>query len=338
MKLPKLLVIGGAGYIGSVLAGRALTAGHSVRVLDNLTFGGESLLPWMSHPAFEFCKGDLRNRDDVIAALDGVEAVVLLAAIVGDPACAAEPDLARAVNRDGARQAYDLACEEKVGRFVMASTCSNYGRMDDPDGLVDEDSPLRPVSLYAELKVELEKYLLSHSTPTTTPIVLRFATAYGLSPRPRFDLTVNEFSKELALGRSLEIFGEQFWRPYAHVDDLSRACLEVIAADHDLVAGQAFNVGRTDENYQKGTLVTMILEQLPEAEALVSYVQRDEDPRDYRVRFDKIENTLGWRTEHTVAGGIKEIIRAVRLGVVGDPNSPAYRNVPTAAAVRKEQD
>jgi len=186
---------------------------------------------------------------------------------------------------------------------------------------------LRPVSLYAERKVDFEQYLLSHPAPTATPVVLRFATAYGLSPRPRFDLTVNEFSKELALGRPLEIFGEQFWRPYAHVDDLSQACLEVIATENDLVAGQAFNVGCTRDNYQKGTLVTMILEQLPEAERLVSYVQRDEDPRDYRVRFEKIERVLGFRTERTVADGIREIVRAVRLGIIGDPDSPVYRNV-----------
>ena len=333
-----LLIIGGAGYIGSVLVARALKTGHSVRVLDNLTFGGESLLPWMSHPSFEFQKGDLRNRADVDHTLDGIDAVILLAAIVGDPACAAEPDRARAVNRDGARQAYDLACRHRVKRFVFASTCSNYGRMDDPNGMVDEDSPLRPVSLYAELKVDFEEYMLNHNAPATTSIVLRFATAFGLSPRPRFDLTVNEFAKELALGRPLEIFGEQFWRPYAHVDDLSQACLEVIAAKNELVAGQAFNVGSTRENYQKGTLVTMILEQLPEAEQFVSYVQRDEDPRDYRVRFEKIQRILGFQTERTVVDGIAEIIQAVRSGIISNPDSPTYRNARTEASQTEEKD
>ncbi len=322
-----VLIIGGAGYIGSVLTARALHAGHNVRVLDNLTYGGESLLPAMSHPSFEFQKGDLRSREDLRAALEDIDAVVLLAAIVGDPACAATPELARAVNRDGARLAFDLACDHGVKRFVFASTCSNYGHMDDPEGMVDETSPLRPVSLYAELKVDFEKYLLDRPAPTAMPVVLRFATAFGLSPRPRFDLTVNEFTKELALGRRLEVFGEQFWRPYAHVDDLSQACLEVIAAKGEAVAGQAINVGCTDENYQKGTLVTMILEQLPEAERLVSYVHRDEDPRDYRVRFDKIQRLLGFQTKRTVTDGITEIVRAVRLGIISAPDSPAYRNV-----------
>ena len=323
----KILIIGGAGYIGSALCGQALFEGHQVRVLDNLTFGGESLLPCLAHPQFEFIKGDIRHRGDVTEAVSGMDAVILLAAIVGDPACAAQPDLARSINHDGARLAFDLSREHDVKRFVFASTCSNYGRMEDPEGFVVETSPLRPVSLYAELKVEFEQYLMAQASGYLTPIVLRFATAFGLSPRPRFDLTVNEFSKELALGRRLDIFGRQFWRPYAHIEDLGWACLNVLEADRDKVAGQAFNVGSTAENFQKGTLIEMILERLPQARELVSYVEKDEDPRDYRVDFTKIESTLGFKASRTVRSGIEEVIAAVQSGMISNPDDPRYRNV-----------
>ncbi len=156
-----ILVTGGAGYIGSVLTGLLLARGYTVRVLDKLTFGGTSLLPHLPSPNFEFVKGDICREPDVLTALSGIDAVVHLAAIVGDPACAKFPDEAKRTNKDGSELLSRLAIENGVERFVFASTCSNYGKMDDPDGFVDESSPLRPVSLYAELKVGFEKHLMN---------------------------------------------------------------------------------------------------------------------------------------------------------------------------------
>lgn len=320
-----LLITGGAGYIGSVLTGQALASGRRVRVLDNFRFGGQGLLAWQGHPNLDIVKADLTRARDVIAAVDGVSEIVHLAALVGDPACQVEPELAAQVNRDGSIFLFETARTRGVRRFVFASTCSNYGRMEDSDGWVDETSMLQPVSHYARLKVEVENYLLEQDSDVTATI-LRFATAYGLSARPRFDLTVNEFTRDLVLERKLEVFGEQFWRPYCHTRDLAASCLAVIEATADTVDRQAFNVGTDAENYQKQTLVGLVLAQAPQAAKLVDYVRRDEDPRDYRVRFGKIRNTIGFRPRMTVPEGIAEIAWAIREGIIKDPFSKAYRN------------
>jgi nucleoside-diphosphate-sugar epimerase len=269
----RVLVSGGAGYIGSVLVRILLEEGYNVRVLDNLMYGGDAIVDLLDHDRFEFFHGDIRNEDDVRKALVDVNSVAHLAAIVGDPACAENPDLTRSINLDGTKLLYQLSNEMGVEKFVFASTCSNYGKMSDSDSYVNEDSELAPVSLYAETKVEIEKFLLGHDrTKTVTqPTCLRFSTVYGLSSRLRFDLTVNEFTKELALGRELVVFGEQFWRPYCHVRDLSRSVLAVIEAAEDKVAFDVFNVGDTSENYQKGMIVDEILKVIPEGN--VKYVQ-----------------------------------------------------------------
>jgi nucleoside-diphosphate-sugar epimerase len=320
-----LLITGGAGYIGSVLTGQALATGYRVRALDCFRFGGESLLAWQGHPNLEIVKGDITHAEDVVSAVDGATMIVHLAAIVGDPACQSEPELAAQVNRDGSIFLFETARTRGVKRFVFASTCSNYGRMENSDGWVDESSELRPISLYARTKVEFEKHLLEQDTELCRT-VLRFATAYGLSPRPRFDLTVNEFTRDLVTGRRLEVFGEQFWRPYCHTRDLAAACLAVLNADSRAVDKEAFNVGSDSENYQKRTLIQLILNQVPEAAGLVEYVRRDEDPRDYRVRFGKIRGTLGFRPAMTVPDGIGEIGLAVREGWIRDPYRSIYRN------------
>lgn len=329
---PLVLVTGAAGYIGSVLIGILLDGGYSVRGLDNLMFGGQGLLAYLNRPGFAFVDGDIRDAETVRHALDGVSAVVHLAAIVGDPACKAEPDLARDVNGTGARLVADCAVDTGVRRFVFASTCSNYGKMPDPAGYVDETTPLNPVSLYAELKVAFEEYLLSLAPDVMETTCLRFATVYGLSPRPRFDLTVNEFTRDLTLGRTLEIYGERFWRPYCHVSDLARACVLAIEAPREAVAGEAFNVGDTRENYQKKGLAQMIVEQVPESSGLVKYVDRVDDPRDYRVRFGKIRRSLGFQIERRVPDGIREIIEAIRSGLIPDPYDRMYTNRRTVSS------
>ena len=158
------------------------------------------------------------------------------------------------------------------------------------------------------------------------PTSLRFSTVYGLSPRPRFDLTVNEFTRELVLGEELVVFGEQFWRPYCHVRDLARSALAVLDAPREAVAFDVFNVGSSDENYRKQRIVELILEQVPGGR--VRYVHKEEDPRDYRVSFEKIRRQLGFRITRTVPDGIREIKRVLELGFLPDPYAPKYANVP----------
>ena len=321
-----VLVSGGAGYIGSVLVRLLLAEGYSVKVIDNLSFGGVPIIDLLNDENFTFVKGDVRHEDDLRHALKGVDQAVHLAGIVGDPACAKQPELARAVNLDGSRLFYRLANETGIQRFVFASTCSNYGKMEDPESYVSEESLLAPVSLYAETKVEIERFLLDQPrSMTCKPTSLRFSTVYGLSPRPRFDLTVNEFTKELALGRELVVFGEQFWRPYCHVVDLCRSVITVLKAREEKVAFNVFNVGDTSENYQKQMIVDEIVKQIPDAK--IQYVKKDEDPRDYRVSFEKITEELGFSITKKVPDGISQIFQVVRDGFIPDPDKQEYRNI-----------
>ena len=326
MENQKVLVTGGAGYIGSVLVGLLLEKGYKVRVLDRLMFGGESLLNYFNNSNFEFIKGDVRNQSDIEKAMVGISAVAHLAAIVGDPACAKDEELTKSTNLKGAKLVYDIANKNDVKQFVFSSTCSNYGKMEDSNSFVIETSKLAPVSLYAETKVEFEKYLLNQDKNNICkPTVLRFSTVYGLSQRPRFDLTVNEFTKELALGRELVIFGEQFWRPYCHVVDLARAVIAVIEADNIKVEFEVFNVGDTSENYTKGMLVEEISKQIPSAK--IKYVEKNEDPRDYRVNFDKIKNILGYKITKTVPEGIAQIKQVVQNDFFNNPDDSKYKNI-----------
>lgn len=322
----KVLVTGGAGYIGSVLTRQLLEKGYNVRVLDSLMYGGEPIIDMLNYPNFEFVKGDIRNRADVEKALEGIDCVAHLAAIVGDPACAKQPELANSTNLEGSKLLYDVANKMGASKFVFASTCSNYGKMDDPNEYVTEESKLAPVSLYAETKVATEQYLLSQPQDNNCkPTCLRFSTVYGLSLRPRFDLTVNEFTKELALGRELVVFGEQFWRPYCHVYDLARSVVTVIEAEEEKVAFDVFNVGSTKENYQKKMLVDEVSKIIPDAQ--IKYVAKNEDPRDYRVSSDKIKNRLGFEPLFTVPDGIKQIKKVLDDGFIINPDDNKYKNV-----------
>jgi nucleoside-diphosphate-sugar epimerase len=321
----KILVTGGAGYIGSTLVPLLLNAGHSVRVLDNLSHGGAPLLGAWSDPAFDFCQGDLRDRSVMTSALSGVEAVVHLAAIVGDPACARDPELARSVNLDATLALIEESRRSGVQKFVFASTCSNYGRMKDPNQLVDEESELSPVSLYAETKVAVEKSLLADGKGqgwSATP--LRFATIFGTSPRMRFDLTVNEFTMEMLVKKRLVVFGEQFWRPYVHVRDAARGIKLVLESPSEKVAGRVFNVGATDQNFQKQQLVELIRPHVPDA--VVEFVHKTEDPRDYKVSFSRISEQLGFRITRTVKEGIAEVAKLVRDNVINNFEDRSYRN------------
>ncbi len=323
--MAKILVTGAAGYIGSVLVRQLIQKGYDVLAYDNLLFGGESLLGVYNHPRFSFIKGDIRDKSLLARAVGQVEAVVHLAAIVGDPACAKQADLAREINWGATKALFDISCKaENLRRFIFASTCSNYGKMEG-SGYVNEESPLRPVSLYAELKVRFEEYLLG-SAPSNSmvPVALRFATVYGLSPRMRFDLTVNEFIREVSLGRELLIFGEQFWRPYCHVNDLAGSCVLVLESDEELVDRQVYGVGDTSENYQKKSIAEEILRIVPGAN--IKYVAKSEDPRDYRVDFAKIKQKLGFSVTKTVPEGLREIHSLLADGLLLNPDSPAYRN------------
>ena len=320
----RVTVTGGLGYIGACAVEEIANAGNEVRILDSLLHSQEDIASHFESQGVELVRGDVRDEDARKQAFEGADAVVHLAAIVGDPACAKDPELSNDVNINGSRGVVASAQEAGVGRLIFASTCSNYGKMSDPTVPITEDGELAPVSLYAEQKVEIEKSLLDGDFGDLKPTCLRFATVYGVAPRMRFDLTVNEFTRDLWADRELEVFGEQFWRPYVHVRDAGRGVALVLGSDLDKVAGRVFNVGHSDENYRKLDLVEIITGQLGRGN--VSYVSKNEDPRDYKVGFERIKDELGFEPAQRVPEGIAELIEALAEGAFEDPWGGKYRN------------
>jgi len=323
---PLTLVTGGTGYVGALAVSELQASGRRVRVLDVLLHGQEDLAAAQEAKGVEVIRGDIRDPIARGAALDGVDEVVHLAAIVGDPACGRDPEFSNAVNIEGTQALVTDAKAAGVKRLVFASTCSNYGRMSDPTVPITEDGVLAPVSLYAEQKVAMEQMLLNGASEGIAVTCLRFATVYGVGPRMRFDLTVNEFARDLWADKDLEVFGEQFWRPYVHVRDAARAVRTALEAPVETVRGQVFNVGRSGENYRKLDLVEVIQGQVNRGR--VSYVKRTEDPRDYKVSFDKVRDVLGFETTMTVPDGVAEVIAALDANSFEDPYDGRYRNIP----------
>ena len=271
-------------------------------------------------------KGDVRNAAEVEKALEGIDAIAHLAAIVGDPACKKYSEEANQTNWNGSVALFEAAEKAGVKRFVFASTCSNYGKMPDPDSFVVETSQLNPVSLYAELKVKFEKYIMEQRKDSNMcSTALRFSTVYGFSPRIRFDLTVNEFTRNATIKGEQEIWGAQFWRPYCHVDDLARSVVLVLESREEKVRANVFNVGTTAENYNKGMIIEEVCKVVPNVQ--VNYVEMNEDPRDYRVNFDKITNELGFTITKRVPDGVKEIYKLLSTGIVTDSYGQKYRNI-----------
>jgi nucleoside-diphosphate-sugar epimerase len=300
--------------------------GRDVRVIDVILHGQEDLAAEQRQRGVDVVAADIRDDDARRRALADVDEVVHLAAIVGDPACALDPERSHDVNVKATQSLLSDALQAGVEKLVFASTCSNYGRMEDPTVPVTEEGVLAPVSLYAEQKVQMEQAILSDEYAELQPTCLRFATVYGAAPRMRFDLTVNEFTRDLWADRELEVFGEQFWRPYIHVADAGRAVRAVLEAPREQTASEVFNAGRSGENYTKQMLVEEIQRQVERGN--VSYVKRDEDPRDYKVSFDKIRDVLGFETTLTVPDGIAQIVRALDEDRWPDPWGPRYRNIP----------
>jgi nucleoside-diphosphate-sugar epimerase len=319
------VVTGAAGYIGALACEELIGTGRRVRGLDVILHGQRQVAEQVARSGVDLTEGDIRDAATRHSLLQGADELVHLAAIVGDPACARDPEVSQAVNVDAALALAQDALAAGVQRLVFASTCSNYGRMQDPTNPIDETGELAPVSLYAEQKVAVERAILGGQVDGLTATCLRFATVYGVAPRMRFDLTVNEFTRDLWADRDLDVFGEQFWRPYIHVRDAARAIRTVLDSPKDVVAGEVFNAGRSGENYRKLDLVEEIQRRIDRGR--VSYVHRDEDPRDYKVSFDKIRSRLGFETINIVPDGIAEVIAALDAGQFGDPFASAYSNI-----------
>jgi nucleoside-diphosphate-sugar epimerase len=337
----RVLLIGGAGYIGVPLARRLLHAGRAVRTLDRLVYkNGASLLGLASEPGYEFVFGDMGDSAALDRALDGITDVVILAGLVGDPITKDFPREAQSINERALRRCIDQMNGRGLSKVVFVSTCSNNGVIPDNE-VADEGFPLNPLSLYAEAKIRAEAYLMSlkgrvdfHAT------ALRFATAFGLAPRMRFDLTVNEFARELFLGNKLVVYDADTWRPYCHVRDFARLILRVVEAPPEAVSFEVFNAGGDANNLTKRQIVNLVLEHVPDGHVI--YRDNSADRRNYRVDFRKVRETLEFEPKLDVAYGIDEIIRAVRSHLFDDvdarPNFYGNYELPGLADAHSDAD
>jgi len=309
-----ILIIGGAGYIGPMVTDSLLAAGHKVTCFDAFLYENNScVVPFLSNPNFRFVYGDMRDLAALDVALEGITDVVLLAGLVGDPITKKYPEASQAINDLGIMLCIDHLNCKGLDRVVFVSTCSNYGLIAN-DELADENFTLSPLSLYAKSKVAAEQHLLAGKGKVDyTPTILRFATAFGLAPRMRFDLTVNEFTRALAIGQELTVFDAHTWRPYCHVKDFGRLIQMVIQARDADIAFEVFNAGGEANNFTKQGVVETILTLLPDAK--VKYQEHGSDPRNYRVSFAKVRNKLGFEPQYTVRHGVTELLSAIKQRV-----------------------
>lgn len=317
----RVLVIGGAGYIGSVMIRKLLQKGFKVRVLDSLLYGEQSISELYSNPYFELIVGDFRHVDTVVRAARGVDAIIHLGGIVGDPACQLDPDFAIEVNFAATRMIKDVCSGFGIKRFIFASTCSVYGADDD---ILNEASALNPLGVYARSKVDSERILLEGSNGGLSPTVFRMATVFGFSYRPRFDLVINLFTARAAAGENIVIFGGRQWRPFIHVDDVARAFIKCLESPLEKVGRQVFNVGDDNLNSQIYDIGNMISDMLPGTE--IEHQKDMTDKRNYRVSFDKIRSTLNFTCDRTIQDGVAEIKDAIQGGLINNYRDARFSN------------
>jgi nucleoside-diphosphate-sugar epimerase len=322
----RICVIGGAGYVGSVLVERLLDDGYGVTVLDALLYGDDGVRRVMDRPGFELVRGDLRNIEAVVAASRSADAVVHLGALVGDPACELDEQLTLQINQEATFTAAAVARGLGIGRFVFASTCGVYGATDD---LLDEESPVAPISLYAQSKLKSEELLLSMAGDGFHPTVLRFGTFYGRSPRERFDLVINLLTARAVTEGEININGGQQFRPFLHVADGAEAIIGCLRAPAQVIGRQVFNVGADDQNHRLADVAQLIAELVPEVH--VRYQEAAAVEANYRVSFTRISTALGFVPRYSLRHGIAEVRDAVQSGKIADYTEARYSNVKAMA-------
>ena len=332
-----VLVIGGAGYIGSHTVDLLLQAGHSVRVLDRLMYGQQSLAPFLPRRDFELIEGDATDITKLTLAMKGVSTVVHLAGLVGDPACAVDEQFTRHTNIVATRMAKEVAQSMGVHRFIFASSCSVYGMSDKE---VSETDELNPVSMYAQTKIDSENELLYSSRDDFFVTILRFATVFGHSPRPRFDLVGNLFTAQAMTDGLITVIGPHQWRPFIHVRDLARAIVKVIKEKPAIVQNQVFNVGDKRFNLtilQLAEAVQAVCSRYRQVNISVS--DNVQDRRNYAVSFEKIRTLLGYEAATTLDEGIQEMVDHFQSGQYQHYREQIYSNVAmTRKALSQFQD
>jgi len=321
-KVENVLVVGGAGYIGSVLVKNLCHENYKVRVLDSLMYGDQPLKNLYKSSKFEFIKGDFRNVEYVVRTIKDMDAVIHLGAIVGDPACTIDEDLSLEINTAATMLIRQVCKGYGIKKFIYASTCSVYGATDE---IINEKSELNPVSLYARSKIEAEKAVLSMSDARFAPTIMRLSTAFGLSFRPRFDLVVNLLTAKAVKEGKISIFNGFQWRPFIHVEDISNAILSLLDAPVGVIGNEIFNVGSNHMNFRIADIGEKIKSVIPQAEVVNTRVE--EDPRNYRVSFDKFRNKLGFTCKKSMEEGIIEIKNALEQGLIADYKAAQFSNI-----------
>ena len=308
--MKNVLLIGGEGYIGNIVTQNLMSNGSIVTSYDNLMYNNhQCVLNKIQLDNCNFIYGDMQDKKRLDSIIENFDAVVLLAGLVGDPITKKYPEESALINDQGVKNVIDLCAKYNVENFIFISTCSNYGLIENSE-LAHENYKLNPLSLYAKSKVNAEKYILSLKDKTNMhPTILRFATAFGLSPRMRFDLTVSEFTRELAMGKELLVYDAHTWRPYCHVQDFSRLIQMVLEAPQDKVSFEVFNAGSEVNNATKEMIVDYILEKIPNGK--VKYQKHGIDPRNYRVNFGKVQSVLGFQPKYTIQDGIDELVNSI---------------------------
>jgi nucleoside-diphosphate-sugar epimerase len=322
------LISGGAGYIGSQVTTRLLNQGHKVRILDRFFYGADSVLPFTNHPDFELIHGDVGNLDDWQKAVKGVDGVVHLASIVGEPACKLVPKLSWRTNYDSI--SIMMQAMKDVKRLIFISTCSNYG-VSSPDAEVDEQGALNPLSDYAKAKVAAEKTVMEKAEQTAVSI-LRLGTIFGLSARMRFDLLINEMARDTVLDRELQIFAPEAWRPYVHVWDAARAIETIFSAPTDQIKGRVFNI--VSENKKKSDLLNIAKDY--DVKVKYSIVEKQPDLRDYRVSGAAFRKAFDFSYQYDVKAGFAEVANAIKSGLYRDAMAPYHAATALSDAALQE--
>jgi len=321
----KIILVGGAGYIGTVLTDHLLEEGYKVKCIDNLIYGqNDCLNDFLKNKDYEFTNIDIRKKDLLIEHFDDNCSVVLLAGLVGDPISKKYPKMNDEINLNGILNIIEICKKKNIEKLIFTSTCSNYG-ITDNNIKAKEDHDLNPLSLYASAKVQIEKHLMSlDKNLYLKPTILRFATAFGLSQRMRFDLTVNEFTKELICGNELLVYDPLTWRPYCHTQDFANLIKNVISADINKIGFEIFNVGDNENNFTKKMIVDEILKIYPKGK--VKYLEKGFDRRNYIVDFSKVSSVLGFKPKYTIKKGIEEIILEIKKNKFNFENKNFYGN------------
>lgn len=317
----RVLVTGGAGYVGSVLTEKALKVGHDVKVIDTFWFGAGALKRVQHHPRLRTILGDLRNGAAVENAMKGVDAVIHLASISNDPSSELDHSLTQSINFDILQPLIDSAKRNGVKRFINASTSSVYGIKETPN--VTEDLLLEPLTIYSRTKADGEKVIRDASSDSFTTVSLRSATVCGYSPRMRFDLVANIFVQHAFMNRKIKVFGGTNKRPSIHIDDITDYYTQLLSVPSDMINGEVFNAG--GENLTVLELANLVRDAFA-GDIQIETVPTD-DHRSYHINSNKIKNALGFVPKRTIRDAVLDVKLALEAGWIGDFNDDVYYNV-----------